>query len=76
MRKGINVFLGAKQEVLKKVVEIYREQYSNHIIAGYRNGYFTKGEEEQIAKQISDSGANILFVAITSPKKGDFSKYL
>lgn len=65
-------FLGAKQEVVKKVVEIYREQFSKDIIAGYRNGYFNIGEEEQIAKQITDSGANILFVAITSPKKEIF----
>ena len=36
------------------------------------NGYFEKNEEEQIAKEISDSGANMLFVAITSPKKEIF----
>tara|TARA_B100001093_G_scaffold305440_2_gene291513 strand:+ start:71537 stop:72280 length:744 start_codon:yes stop_codon:yes gene_type:complete len=69
-------FLGAKQEVIKKVVEIYREQYSNEIIAGYRNGYFVEEEEESIAKKISESRANILFVAITSPKKEIFlNKY-
>ncbi|OUV72776.1 MAG: glycosyltransferase [Flavobacteriales bacterium TMED123] len=65
-------FLGAKEEVVKKVVDIYREQYSEQIIAGYRNGYFNKREEEKIAKKIADSGANILFVAITSPKKEIF----
>ena len=33
-------------------------------------------EEESIAKKISESGANILFVAITSPKKEIFlNKY-
>jgi len=65
-------FFGAKQEVVTKLVSIYKEQYSKDIIAGYRNGYFEKRDEEQIARQIAESGANILFVAITSPKKEIF----
>jgi N-acetylglucosaminyldiphosphoundecaprenol N-acetyl-beta-D-mannosaminyltransferase len=54
------------------VVSHYKEKYSPKIIAGYRNGYFTKEEEPKIAKEIAESGANILFVAITSPKKENF----
>ena len=65
-------FLGATQEVINRLVEIYKEQYSEGIIAGYRNGYFEKGDESQIAKRIANSGANMLFVAITSPKKEIF----
>ena len=65
-------FFGAKEEVVKTVVEKYSSQYSSDIIAGYRNGYFDKNEEMNIAKQISDSGANILFVAISSPTKENF----
>lgn len=65
-------FLGAKETVVKKVVEMYSNQYSEEIIAGYRNGYFDKSEEQHIAKQISDSGAHILFVAISSPTKEIF----
>ena len=65
-------FLGATEEVVSKVVEIYRDQYSEDIIAGYRNGYFDKDQELQISKEIAASGANILFVAITSPKKEIF----
>ena len=65
-------FFGAKEEVVKKVVEIYSEQYSPEIIAGYKNGYFRKEEEKDIAEQISKSGANILFVAISSPTKENF----
>lgn len=65
-------FFGAKEAVVKMVVENYSKQYSSDIIAGYRNGYFEKGEEKTIAKQISDSGANILFVAISSPTKENF----
>ena len=50
----------------------YSVKYSPSIIAGYRNGYFTKQEEEHIANTIAQSGANILFVAISSPTKENF----
>ena len=65
-------FLGAKEKVVKKVVQTYRLQYSNNIIAGYRNGYFSTEDEKNIAQQIADSGAQILFVAISSPTKENF----
>jgi len=65
-------FFGAKEEVVKEVVGNYSRQYSSAIIAGYRKGYFKKEDEVKIAKQISDSGANILFVAISSPTKENF----
>jgi N-acetylglucosaminyldiphosphoundecaprenol N-acetyl-beta-D-mannosaminyltransferase len=64
--------LGAKEEVVSKVAEIYSSKYGNNIIAGYRNGYFKKEEEPIIAKEIADSGAQMLFVAITSPIKEIF----
>jgi len=65
-------FFGAKEEVVKKVVNTYSEKYSKKIIAGYRNGYFKKEDEKQIAQEITNSGANILFVAISSPTKENF----
>jgi N-acetylglucosaminyldiphosphoundecaprenol N-acetyl-beta-D-mannosaminyltransferase len=65
-------FFGATEEVVTKLANIYTMQYSEDIIAGYRNGYFKKEDEEKIALQISESGANILFVAITSPIKEIF----
>lgn len=69
-------FFGAKEPVVKSVVENYSKTYGSHIIAGYRNGYYMKEEESIIAEQIADSNADILFVAITSPKKEIFlNKY-
>ena len=65
-------FFGAKEEVVKKVVEIYSQKYGPQIIAGYRNGYYTEEQEQEIASQIAGSGAQLLFVAITSPKKENF----
>ena len=65
-------FFGAKDDVLNKVIGHYSRMYSSDIVAGYRNGYFKKSEERAIAQQIADSGAQILFVAITSPLKENF----
>ena len=65
-------FFGAKEEIVKEVVTIYANKYSSDIIAGYRNGYFDKNEESVIAEQIANSGAHILFVAISSPTKENF----
>lgn len=65
-------FFGAREEVVKKVVEIYTEMYGPQVVAGYRNGYFTKDEEPAIARQIADSGARLLFVAMPSPRKENF----
>ena len=69
-------FFGATEEVVTKLVNIYKEKYSEFIVAGQRNGYYDKSQEENIANKIADSGADILFVAITSPKKEIFlNKY-
>lgn len=65
-------FFGGKEEVVKQVVEKYKKKYFKEIIAGYRNGYFSKEEEPQIACQIAESNAQILFVGISSPIKENF----
>lgn len=65
-------FFGAKEEIVKEVVKRYTKEYSKDMIAGYRNGYFKKEEEQSIAQEIADSGANILFVGISSPIKENF----
>jgi len=65
-------FLGAKEHVVKKIVDHYSQKYSNQVIAGYRNGYFDYSEEKTLVDQIIKSKANLLFVAMTSPKKEVF----
>jgi N-acetylglucosaminyldiphosphoundecaprenol N-acetyl-beta-D-mannosaminyltransferase len=72
MRKYRIFFLGAREEVLRKMISNYTRQYGGHLIAGYRNGYFTKEDETLVAMQIAESRADILFVAISSPKKEIF----
>lgn len=72
-RKGYKVFFfGAREAVVRKVVDHYSSVYTPALVAGYRNGYFKKEEERSIAQQIADSGAQILFVAISSPVKENF----
>lgn len=62
-------FLGATPEIVEKVVCTYSDMYGPDIIAGFRDGYFSEAEENKIAEEISMTKANILFVAISSPKK-------
>lgn len=72
-KKNYRIFLlGAKEDIVKKVEKIYSEKYGANIIAGYSNGYFKKEDESKIAQQIADSRADILFVAMSSPKKEIF----
>ena len=65
-------FLGAKPEVVEEVVQRYTHKYSASVVAGYHHGYFGREDDEKIAQMISDSGAHILFVAMTSPLKEIF----
>jgi N-acetylglucosaminyldiphosphoundecaprenol N-acetyl-beta-D-mannosaminyltransferase len=65
-------FLGAKEEVVVAAVEHYQQKHPELCFAGYRNGYFKPEEEAGIADAIRDSGADMLFVAISSPKKEQF----
>ncbi len=71
--KGWRVFLlGAREEVVSAVADTYRRRYPDLTIAGWRNGYWTNEEEAQVAEQVRASGADLLFVAISSPKKEQF----
>jgi N-acetylglucosaminyldiphosphoundecaprenol N-acetyl-beta-D-mannosaminyltransferase len=72
-RKGISVyFLGARAEVLEEMVRRVRTWYPGLKIAGYRNGYFTDDEAPGIADGIAATGASLLFLGMTSPKKENF----
>lgn len=71
--KGWRVFLlGAREEVVAGVVQLYGRKYPNLPFAGYRNGYWTAEEEAGVVEQIRAANADLLFVAISSPKKEQF----
>ncbi len=64
--------LGATQEVLDKVCGIFAACYPGVVIAGSQHGYFSEHEEHAVAERIRDARADVLFVAMTSPKKERF----
>jgi len=69
-------FLGAKPEIVEKVVAWTQEHHPEAPIAGYRNGYWKPEEEEAVVDAIAATKPDILFVAISSPKKELFlAKY-
>ena len=76
--KWYKIYLfGAKEEVVKKVKQIFEIKYPLLQIVGYRNGYFTDEDEAEIVKDMADSGADMMFVAFSSPKKEYWvNKYL
>lgn len=68
--KGYGVyFFGAKEEVVKKVINTYKNKYPKLKISGYRNGYFSEEEIPEITEDMRKSNADILLVAFSSPKK-------
>ena len=68
--RGYGVFiLGARADVLDEAVRRIRERHPQITIAGARDGYFSDAEEAEVCEEIRSSGAHILFVAISSPRK-------
>jgi N-acetylglucosaminyldiphosphoundecaprenol N-acetyl-beta-D-mannosaminyltransferase len=65
-------FLGATQEVLDAVVERAQREHPDLIVAGARHGYFDYEDLTDIAETVCATGADVLFVAMTTPKKEIF----
>lgn len=64
--------IGAKPEVIERTVEVLQGRFPGLRLAGYRDGYFKEDEDPAIAAQIRDSGADLLFVGMPSPRKETF----
>lgn len=64
--------LGAKPSVLRAVEEAIGTRWPGVRIAGSRDGYFDTADSAQIAAQIAASGADMLFLGMSSPKKETF----
>ena len=62
-------FFGAKEEVLIDMLEIFKKDYPNLRVLGYRNGYFSEEDEYGIQEDIRAKNPDFVFVGITSPKK-------
>ncbi|MFI8304460.1 WecB/TagA/CpsF family glycosyltransferase [Streptomyces sp. NPDC085927] len=71
---GMSVyFLGARQEVLQEMLRRVADRFPGLEVAGSRHGYFDDSEQEAVADSIARSGARMLFLGMTSPKKEIFT---
>jgi N-acetylglucosaminyldiphosphoundecaprenol N-acetyl-beta-D-mannosaminyltransferase len=78
-RKGYRIFvLGAKPDVLDQAVANARERYPGVRIVGTHHGYFEDAEAADVAELVRAARADILFVAMPSPRKeywlGEYGK--
>jgi N-acetylglucosaminyldiphosphoundecaprenol N-acetyl-beta-D-mannosaminyltransferase len=64
--------LGATEAISAVVEERFRDQYPGVQLVGRRHGYFSAEEEQQVVADIASCNADVLFVAMTSPKKERF----
>ncbi|WP_320171909.1 WecB/TagA/CpsF family glycosyltransferase [Maridesulfovibrio sp.] len=70
--EGESVFLlGARQEIVERAAARLEQRFTGLKIAGIHHGYFWD-DEEAVVEKIAGSGAGMLFVAISSPKKENF----
>jgi N-acetylglucosaminyldiphosphoundecaprenol N-acetyl-beta-D-mannosaminyltransferase len=62
-------FLGARPEVLAKVLSEVGRRFPDLPVAGARDGYYQAGEEGEVAEDIRRSATDVLFVGMSSPRK-------
>ena len=68
--KGYGVFLfGSKEEVSQGAAEILVQRYPGLRVVGRTNGYLSPAEMPGLVEQINASGADLLFVALGSPRQ-------
>lgn len=71
---GTGVFLlGATDEIVALAAAEAERRHPGLRIVGYRNGYFTDDEAPAVAEQVRRSGARLLFLGMSSPKKERFA---
>ncbi|MCJ7603809.1 MAG: WecB/TagA/CpsF family glycosyltransferase [Desulfobulbaceae bacterium] len=75
--KGYRIFIyGAKEEVNQDAVRILRQRYPSIEIVGNVHGYWPEDKMDSLVEQINDTGAQILFLALGSPRQEKwFAKY-
>jgi N-acetylglucosaminyldiphosphoundecaprenol N-acetyl-beta-D-mannosaminyltransferase len=72
-RHGHRVFmLGARPEVLRDAVAALRQRFPGLRIVGAIDGYYLPNQEAGVVRQIAAARPDMLFVALSSPKKEQF----
>jgi N-acetylglucosaminyldiphosphoundecaprenol N-acetyl-beta-D-mannosaminyltransferase len=62
-------FLGARREVLRAALARIRARHPALQVVGARDGYFTASEEAEVCAAIRAARPDLLFVAMSSPRK-------
>lgn len=69
-RQGYRVyFLGARPEVLARMLDEVARRFPGLKVVGARDGYYQPGTEAEISAEIRDCGTDIVFVGMSSPRK-------
>lgn len=72
-QRGLRVYLlGATTGVLAGVERVLATRYPGAVLAGSHDGYFGVEEDTEVAAEIARSRADLLFVAMPSPRKETF----
>jgi N-acetylglucosaminyldiphosphoundecaprenol N-acetyl-beta-D-mannosaminyltransferase len=66
-------FLGARRDVLDRMLTEIGRRYPGLVIAGARDGYFRPEEESHVAAEIGRSRPDLLFLGMSSPRKELFA---
>jgi N-acetylglucosaminyldiphosphoundecaprenol N-acetyl-beta-D-mannosaminyltransferase len=65
--------LGATQDTIETAVAKFRRAYPGLVIAGFRNGYFTREEEAQVVADINAARPDILWIGMGTPSEQVFA---
>jgi len=65
-------FLGAREDVVRKLVEECALRYPGLAVAGFRNGYVSPNDHAKIVQEIRERRPHMLFVGMPSPFKEVF----
>jgi N-acetylglucosaminyldiphosphoundecaprenol N-acetyl-beta-D-mannosaminyltransferase len=69
-RRGDRVFLlGARADVLERAVANLTDRHPGLVIAGTQDGYFSEAAVDDVCASIRAAQADMLFVAMSSPRK-------
>lgn len=62
-------FLGARSDVVARVIDIERERHPGLVVGGWRDGYWSPEEEPGVMEGVAATRPDLLLVAMPSPRK-------
>lgn len=68
-KRGRVFLFGTRPEVVAEAARRIRQEYPGVTVAGYRDGFFKPEEEPAILAAIREAKADVLFVALGSPRQ-------